>query len=206
MQAFGASIKGKDHIENEDAFLIDTEKNLFAVADGVSIPKGGKIAAKLAVSFLSKYFHGNLKESFELVNRRIFEMRIKKLCGFTTLTAVYIKNNRAVICNVGDSPAFIIRKGEIKQLAILDKAFANVLNQAIGEGNVNVHENEISLEKNDIILLVTDGISDVVSLDEILKITESYKTAKEICKAILRLAEQKEQVYNDDKTIVVIRF
>ena len=64
LDVFGKSVKGRSHERNEDSFLIDANKNLFAVADGVSIPKNGGTASKKVISLLSANFRGNLKESF----------------------------------------------------------------------------------------------------------------------------------------------
>ncbi len=62
--------KGEDHEENEDSFLIDIEKNLFAIADGVSIPKGGSKASKLACELLQKLFKNDLKKAISNLMKR----------------------------------------------------------------------------------------------------------------------------------------
>ncbi len=206
MQVFGLSKKGKDHEENEDCFLIDKEKNLFAVADGVSIPKGGAKAARLACKLLAENFREDLKQAFRKVNQKVFEKRSRGECGFTTLTAVHVEGGRARLCWVGDSPAFLIRKSKIAFLTSFEDACGNVLLQAVGEERINVHEKVFEVRKNDFVILCTDGISSVLSPESILFTVLTEKTPEKICEALVKKAEERESVYRDDKTVVAVRF
>ncbi len=206
MKAYGMSIKGEDHEENEDAFLVDEKLMLFAVADGVSIPRGGGKAAKLAIKLLREFFaeEQDLEKACLLVNAKICEERIKGLCGFTTLTAVHIANSKANICSVGDSPAFLIRGKSILLLTESDRLIGSSLTQAIGEEFIEVHSSSFECKGGDILLLMTDGVADLLSPEEIFEIATHEKTPKEICENILKACERKRQIYNDDKTIVCV--
>ena len=204
MQVFGLSRKGKDHEENEDRFLIDREKSLFAVADGVSIPPGGGEAAKLACELLAENFQGDLKQAFCKVNQEVFKRRIEGKCGFTTLTALHVEGSKVLLCWIGDSPAFLVREGRIAFLTSFEDARGNVLLQAVGEKSINVHEKVFEVRENDFIILCTDGISSVLSPESILFIVLAEKTPEEICKALVMEAEKRESAYRDDKTAVVL--
>lgn len=205
MKVFGLSVKGKDHEENEDSYLIDRKRNLFAVADGVSIPKGGREAAKFALKFLKEFFKESLKEAVELMNKKIVELRITEKCGFTTLTAFHVKNTKAQLCWIGDSPAFLIREGKISVLTSFEDVHGNILLQAIGEENINVHERFFEIREGDLIIICTDGISSVLSQNEILSTALEKKTPEKICRVLIKEAEMKENIYRDDKTVIVVK-
>ena len=204
MKVYGLSVKGEHHEENEDCYLINIEKKLFAVADGVSIPKGGKQASYFAVRFLDDFFDQNLKQAFEIVNKKVLELRSKNMCGFTTLTAFYFENNKAQLCWVGDSPAFLIRANKIFLLTSFEDVHENMLLQAIGDRDINIHEKIFEIKKGDKIILCTDGISSVLSQSEILSIAVKQKIPEKICKSLIKNAEKKESTYKDDKTVVAI--
>ncbi|MEM5801782.1 MAG: protein phosphatase 2C domain-containing protein [Candidatus Aenigmatarchaeota archaeon] len=119
LQIYGKSVKGKDHKENEDAFLINKRKNLFAVADGVSNPPGGREAAIKSLNYLNKFFKNNLHEAIKKTNIKIIEEKKKNpKIGYTTLTAVNIKNNNLEMAHIGDSSLFLIEENKIKKLTV----------------------------------------------------------------------------------------
>ncbi|MEM7826291.1 MAG: serine/threonine-protein phosphatase [Candidatus Aenigmatarchaeota archaeon] len=204
---FGKSVKGKDHFENEDNFLIDEKLRIFAVADGVSIPKGGKKASEKVLKYLKESFKGKLKEAVEIANKKFFEEKTKEFFeGYTTLSAVYVKENSIEACNVGDSPIFLLRKGKLELLAFLDKIpGTSTLTQAMGEEFVNVHSLEKELESGDYIILATDGITDALTEFEMIEIIEKFEDLEEICEKMIEEAGKKAVLYDDDKTLIVIK-
>ncbi|MEM5879228.1 MAG: serine/threonine-protein phosphatase [Candidatus Aenigmatarchaeota archaeon] len=203
----GKSVQGKDHKENEDSLLIEPELKLFAVADGVSIPKGGKEASQKVLKYLKKFFKGNLKEAIEKTNRAFVEEKTKEFFeGYTTIAAVHLKENYLDACNVGDSSIFLVRKNEIESLAFIDKLLGtSTLTQAMGEDFIKVHFTEKELEVGDFILLATDGITDVLSEEEIVKFLNKKSELEEIVKGIISEAERKTSFYQDDKTLILIK-
>jgi protein phosphatase len=204
---FGKSVQGKDHFENEDNFLIDEKLKLFAVADGVSEPKGGKEASQKVLKYLRESFKGNLKKAFEEANKKFVKEKEENFFeGYCTLSAVHIKENFLEACNVGDSPIFLFRDKKIESLAFIDKLLGtSILTQAMGEDSIHVHETKRELKTGDLILLATDGITDVLSEEEILNIIEKIEDVKKICEKIIEEAERKISLYNDDKTLVVVK-
>lgn len=105
----------------------------------------------------------------------------------TTLTAALIWGTRILIAHVGDSRACLIRKdglvqittdhnvaGELYESGHLTAEEAavhpqrHVLTRALGVStNLNVERRELVWEEGDILLLCTDGLSSLVSLEEI---------------------------------------
>lgn len=203
----GKSVQGKDHEENEDNLLVEPEVRLFAVADGVSIPKGGREASNKVLLYLKKFFKGNLKEAIEEANRALVEEKIEEMFeGYTTIAAVYLKENSVEACNVGDSPIFLIRGKKIEKLAFLDKLLGtSTLTQAIGEEFIRVHSVEKEVKAGDLILLATDGITDVLSEEEILEILSKKISLEEMVEEMIKEAESKSSFYQDDKTLILIK-
>jgi len=206
ISSFGKVVRGKDHKICEDGIFLNKKMKLFAVADGVTVPSGGKDAAEKSLKYLKRFFKGNLVESFEKTNKKIIDDRAKKFVGYTTLTAVKIDEGIAKIANVGDSPAYLVYSGRIVPISGTDKIFGTqALSQAIGEQKIVVHYSEEKIGSGNYILMMTDGISDVLSKEEILNIFAREKKPENIAKRILGLAEKKQTVYNDDKSIIVIQ-
>ncbi|MEM7821843.1 MAG: serine/threonine-protein phosphatase [Candidatus Aenigmatarchaeota archaeon] len=201
---FGKSVQGKDHEENEDNLLIDLELKLFAVADGVTIPKGGKKAAEKAIKYLKLLFEKDLKGLVEKVNEKILEEMDNDPVGYTTLAVAYIKNNILQTANIGDSSIFLIRD-KISLLTASDRIFGtHALTQAIGQEYLKVDFREEKLKKGDYIILATDGITDVLSEEEIFSAVKNLKEPKKIVDFLIEKAKDRPKVYEDDKTLIVI--
>lgn len=131
------SDKGLKREENEDSILINKEKNLFLVADGMGGHKNGKEASQLVVDTFNNYISTNRilnitnKEHLpeiiqECVNLSSDEIKsyarknsIKSTIG-STLVGIY-KNkqiNELSIFHIGDSRAYRIRNNQLEQLTI----------------------------------------------------------------------------------------
>lgn len=108
----------------------------------------------------------------------------------TTLVSMLIDNDEAIIANAGDSRAYMIRNGIISQLTI-DNSYVqyllqsgaitieeaqshpqrNLITKAIGlQDNIEVEIDCIKLCPGDILLLCTDGLTTMLSDEEILHI------------------------------------
>ena len=204
--SFGKVEKGKDHKVCEDAIFLDKKIKLFAVADGVTVPAGGKEAAERSVKYLKKFWKGDLIEAIKRTNEKIIDDRAKKFIGYTTLTAAKIDDGMVRIATIGDSPCYLIYSGRMIPMGSFDRIFGtHALAQSIGEENVNIHYSEEKIGSGNYILLMTDGITDVLSKEEILNVFVKEKKVDEIAKKILKLADKKSTIYNDDKSIIIIQ-
>lgn len=101
--------------QNEDSYLEQAERGLFAVADGVGGAQAGDVASQMAVEILSEAF-ANLRESgdpeetmrlaVERANQSIYQMAhdLPQLSTMaTTVVALHVAGNIATIGHVGDS-------------------------------------------------------------------------------------------------------
>ncbi len=136
-----ATDTGNIRTNNEDAYLVQDEAGLYAVADGVGGYEGGEVASRIAVDTLAVSLPdllgdkdrtppqgltaaaerevAALRSAFTLANRKIRLDREQKpkLSGMgTTLTALLVRNGSAFIVHIGDSRAYCFRSGELRQL------------------------------------------------------------------------------------------
>jgi protein phosphatase len=100
---------------NEDSYLMDGDRRIFAVADGVGGAEAGEVASKTAVEVLDEAFRhqlngADIEDLMELAiqraNASIFQMarehaRLANMA--TTVVALYLDGNIATIGHVGDS-------------------------------------------------------------------------------------------------------
>lgn len=168
-----------------------------------------------------------LKKSIEYANFVVQE-KAEELKDFrnmgTTIAVVLIYNNRVFIGHVGDSRIYRIRKNIIRQLT-KDHSFVeklvmegtitrqesynhpkkNVLTKAIGAGNLVEPDVKIKgLLKDDILLLCTDGVTNMLKDDEIFKIVcENVHDLEKVCNIIIDKAN--EVGGYDNSTIVIIK-
>lgn len=153
-----------------------------------------KLALDALVSKLRENSHSDpaeaLMEAFRHANTTVFsyaQQDSEKYRGMgTTLTAALPRGNKIYIAHVGDSRVYLVRKDEIKLLTsdhslvnemvksggiTIEEAEnhpqRNVLTRAIGTSpTVEVDVNIEPVIKGDVILLCTDGLSNLLNLDE----------------------------------------
>src|SRR5206468_3022778 len=114
---------------NEDRYLVREERGvtLLAVADGVGGSSGGEVAADAALVELGLRFFGAppdratsdaLAEAMRDANAAV--LRAASASGHrdaaTTIVAAAVRADQAIIANLGDSRAYLIRDGASRQL------------------------------------------------------------------------------------------
>jgi protein phosphatase len=100
---------------NEDAFLHDRQRSIFAVADGVGGAEAGEVASQTAIEVLDEAFRhqedgADVEDLMELAiqraNASIHQMaqeHAKFSMMATTIVALHVKDNVATFGHVGDS-------------------------------------------------------------------------------------------------------
>jgi len=174
---------------NQDTLLVMS--CVYGVADGMGGHKGGETASRVAVQVLEMALRGKipgelaLKEGIEAANRRVFDMgrRDKTLSGMgTTVTLLWEGMDCIWIAHVGDSRAYLLRDGELKQQTedhnvvaelVRDKLitpemaaihpYRNVITRAVGiDSIVTVDIQTKEKNKGDIWLVCSDGLYNMV--------------------------------------------
>src|SRR5438270_7214627 len=100
---------------NEDSFLADSERGIFAVADGVGGAEAGEVASQTAIEVLDEAFRHQVAGSdnedlmelaIQRANASIHQMaqdHAKFSMMATTIVGLHLKGNLATIGHVGDS-------------------------------------------------------------------------------------------------------
>lgn len=164
-----------------------------------------------------------------IANRRIFERSIRsRECagmGTTVVGAVFSRRrNRFYVGHVGDSRAYRIRGGAIQQLTrdhslINDYLMAmpemteeqraelpkNVITRALGmHDNVNVDLMSDEPRIGDVYLLCSDGLSGMISDEQIRDVVVSSRDTMEMCRRLI--ARANENGGDDNITVLVVKF
>ena len=242
--AVGQTDVGKIRQANEDSLLIIPEppalpdvQIIAAVADGMGGHVGGAIASSTAVDALEQYIR-YLPESANLPNSlaETLEQAIKDanqaiqsqatakgLHGMgTTITAAMVGMTSAVIANVGDSRAYLLRNGSLDQItedhslvgeqvregllpkeALETHPQRNILTRALGiASQVVVDIFPVELESGDVILLCSDGLYPVVAHEDI-RTALTTRTAQDACDHLIVTANARGGP--DNITVVMIQ-
>lgn len=119
---------------NEDAYLLDPEGGVFAVADGMGGYAGGEVASRLAVDALAEFFsytgddpeatwphafdptlsfaENRVDAAVRLANRRICARREGPLADMgATIAMVALQRGAAIVAHLGDSRVYRLRTG-----------------------------------------------------------------------------------------------
>jgi serine/threonine protein phosphatase PrpC len=210
---------------NEDSYLSETP--LFAVADGMGGHKGGEVASQLALETLESGFRADraLAEQIRTANAAVFDRSRAdtSVQGMgTTLTAVVLRDMVATFAHVGDSRAYLLRAGELRQLTEdhtlvhrmvksgeISQAEAevhphrSVLTRALGtDPDVEVDEFTVTLTADDRLLLCSDGLTGMVTEEQIAAILGAAPEPQDAADRLVRAANRAGGV--DNITVVVL--
>lgn len=182
-----------------------------AVADA---PGNGDISRSLAESTLLA--HDTVREKSDTT---------PELKGMgTTLVQLVIKNGKAHICHVGDSRAYHLRRAKLRQITkdhtlgqrLVDNKLLlpeqvppskwHTLTLAVGLSEVLVPElNEVELEAQDWLLLCSDGLTDMLTDQEIEHlVTRHHADLEQAVEALVESANNKGG--RDNISVVLVRY
>jgi protein phosphatase len=124
IDSYGMSDVGLVRDSNEDSFIVDPERGLFVVADGMGGAQAGETASRIAVETLLNEideagpdaFPDVLVRAVELANtniRREAEQNVSCAGMGTTVVAVVVREPRVYMANVGDSRGYLWSKREL---------------------------------------------------------------------------------------------
>lgn len=181
LTSFGLPRNGR---ESEDSFATKAwDETIIAVlADGIGAAREGKEASKRVVESLINNYAARpsswspqkaLTEFTRLINRTLYhESLVRHGAGemASTLSVAVIEGNRLYGLNVGDSRIYLARGGKITRLSEdhVDEQMKHALLRAIGlEPEVEPHCFERDLADGDIAFLCSDGVSNILSDDEL---------------------------------------
>jgi PPM family protein phosphatase len=172
-------------------------------------------------------FAFRLKEAVEIANRQIhsYAAAHPDVRGMgTTTTAVGLLGDRAFLSQVGDSRAYLIRRGEAVQLtkdqSLMQRLVEagelteeeaekserrNIILQALGpDARVKVDLTHQEVRRGDILVLCSDGLSGQVKKEEIAEVVLGQRDLAAACDRLIALAN--ERGGPDNITVVIVRF
>ncbi|MEU8007721.1 protein phosphatase 2C domain-containing protein [Catellatospora sp. NPDC049111] len=199
---------------NEDSAFAG--RRFVAVADGVGGSPSGEVASRIVIETLAPLEqddrHGAdvLLAELAVANRRIREAIEAEpaIDGMgTTLTAVLLGPDDATLLHVGDSRAYLVRGGRLRQLTVDDTLVQamvergllapeevrhhphrSIITQAVQGREFTPTVTTLTLEIGDRLLLCSDGLSDIVTDEALAEALRGYTDAEAIADRLIKLA------------------
>jgi serine/threonine protein phosphatase PrpC len=219
-----------NHLELPPKIIhLDADGDLLTlIADGMGGHAAGEVASELAIQTLFAELAKSpardvksLEDALHVSNKTIFDAMRKPHGSMgmgSTVVGLSIHNETAFIFNVGDSRAYKLRDGYLVQLSVDDSADPPTygeeavhektgrITQALGGATRFVeivpHISSIKLQPGLIILLCSDGLSDMVTLEQMESLMSSdiHESAARLQDAALAAGGA------DNISIMILRF
>ena len=247
MNIWGMTDIGLIRRENQDAYAVqageDSRYTVCVVCDGMGGPSGGKLAGELAVETFTSTCAANLRDDMTLeqiqevakfavaeANTAVYEHSCAEpgLRGMgTTLVSAIIREEWAVINNVGDSRAYLTRaggeqrgisrvtrdhsvverlveRGDITEEEARSHPNRNLITRALGPDRHALSDSYlVQLERGDYLLLCTDGLIETVTDWEMEREILSGKDENSCLNRMLEIA--RKHGAPDNLTAVLLR-
>lgn len=207
--------------------------NLFIVSDGMGGHKAGEYASRYTVERVVASSSRNtsknpvkiLREAIEKANE-ILVMEAgsdesKQGMG-TTIVAATIEKGKMCVANVGDSRLYVVgdtirqitkdhsyvaemvRRGEVDPKDASMHPDKNIITRAVGASDkIQTDFFEVDLEEGDMVLLCSDGLTNMVTDDEICRIIRKASGIHEAGKTLI--SEANKNGGSDNITVVLVK-
>lgn len=226
---------GRKRRGNEDCYAAAEDLGLYLVADGMGGHTAGQVASEIAAQAAvgalrtlvdaSASLTDKLRFAVAASNREILDTAQRKpeLSGMgTTLVALLAGAERVALAHVGDSRAYLIRAGRIRQLtddhslvaelvrrreitetAARGHPHRHVLTRALGvRRSVEPDLAELTPAAGDVFVLCSDGLTGHVRDAEIAEIASGTENLDAACAELVDLAN--ERGGEDNITVLVL--
>lgn len=194
--------------------------NLFIVADGMGGHQAGDFASSYSVKkilesislSLQKNPHKIFADAIRYANRELIEKAKAnpELKGMgTTVVLLTIIGEKAYVANVGDSRLYLmedtltqitvdhslvqemIRIGELTKESARLHPDKNIITRAVGAGrDINADYFEFTLTEKSILLMCSDGLSNMVDDEQLAILLKSAKKPEKIGKKLIETANK----------------
>ena len=205
--------------------------NLFLVADGMGGHKAGDLASRLCIAEMVKQIQSStartpvsaFEQAIEAANQKVYQCAKEDfdLAGMgTTVVGAMVEDDVAYIANIGDSRFYrlhehleqitvdhslveeMVQSGEIQKEEMRTHPNKNIITRAMGvKEEVEADIYEYRLKKGDMILMCTDGLSNMVEDEDMFDIV---KGARDIVEAVQMLIEKANSNGGRDNIGVVL--
>lgn len=213
-KSVGRSDIGLTRENNEDSGFIGN--NFLLVADGMGGHAAGELASSTAVSVVAN-FDKNFEKILpqDIINnisnkiKNSIQKDISRNGMGTTLSTVYLKDNKLNLIHIGDSRIYLIKDKKLNLISKDQTYIQNLIDnkeiteqeakshpqrslllQAIdGSGDLVPEVKSLEVSAGDKVLLCSDGLTNVVSDTEILNIINSFDTVGAVSALIEKALE-----------------
>jgi protein phosphatase len=208
--------------------------NLFIVADGMGGHNAGDYASRFCVEFITENIRNSdiespialIEEAIKDTNKQLYE-KSKQQIDYegmgTTLVVATIYDNDMYVANIGDSRLYVIGK-EIRQITEdhslvqamvktgeLDRDEAkahpnkNIITRALGT-NETVQPDffEVELAEDDIVLMCSDGLTNMLNDETIEQIIKENADDPKIAAETL-VKQANENGGKDNITVIIVK-
>ncbi len=193
---------------------------LFALSDGMGGHAAGEVASALVLASVRAALQNvaggppqaRLEAAVRQANEDVLEAaKAKGRHGMgATLTAVVVEGSQAFVAEVGDSRAYLLRSGKLKQLTrdqslvqmLVDQGLMsqeeannserkNILLQAMGTSpEVHAAIAQVTLRRHDRLLLCSDGISNALTHEELQEVL-TVNPPEAACNRLIQLGNDR---------------
>lgn len=193
------------YIIPKDQQLLEHKGALFIVADGMGGHAAGEVASEIAVDSVCTLYYqdadpdvpASLIRAIRYANATIYQRATENAqhsgMGTTCVVAV-LRGNIAYIANVGDSRAYLVRHGQVRQIS-LDHSWVaeqvrmgqmseeeaqmhsmrNLITRSLGPfPDVEVDVFVEQVEEGDALVLCSDGLCGMINDQELTSIVEQF--------------------------------
>jgi protein phosphatase len=237
LRAAASTHVGRRRRMNEDRYALAPDLGLYLVADGMGGHTAGQVASEMAADAAlravrtlqgaSASLAEKLRYAVTSANREIYQTGRQRpeLAGMgTTLVSVLAFEGRAALAHVGDSRAYLVRGGRIRQLtddhsvvgellrrreisedAAREHPHRHVLTRALGVRPVVEPDlAELSPEPDDVFVLCSDGLTCHVEDDEIAEQVDAAADPDACVENLVDLANARGG--DDNITVLILRW
>lgn len=228
MKAYGITDIGLHRGENQDNFAAveNGRYTIAVVCDGMGGATAGKTASTLGVETFVKTLLPLLRDdatpmqlremaSFSVAQANtVIHQYAKENPGCqgmgTTLVSAVANESEAIVCNVGDSRAYLVRSNAISRIthdhSVVETMVENgditseqarthpnrnLITRALGPENmIPCDTYEVALERGDLLLLCSDGLVITASDSDILRAIQEGNTCEESLNRLVKLAKK----------------
>jgi serine/threonine protein phosphatase PrpC len=243
--ASGLSDIGRARSHNEDSYLVDLDLGLFVVADGMGGHQHGEVASRLAVDSILQSIQQPRQrrrrsaegpqtgQASELLSEAVagahdyvlnaIQEDVSLLGMGTTVVAMLVHDDGAIIAHVGDSRAYRLEDGGMQLLTedhtwvreqvsaghlserqAREHPLRNVVTQALGgTGEVAVEVSRERLRPGQLYLLCSDGLTSMLEDDEIEAFLTSDGSLDQMCRELVQAANQNGGL--DNITVILVQ-
>jgi PPM family protein phosphatase len=228
LAAGSATDQGQLRDNNEDAFLVDDERALFAVADGMGGHRGGEVASRTAIESLRASIASGVSvhDAIARANTAVIDRAEGdgELEGMgTTMTAVVpAGGHQLLIGHVGDSRAYLLHDGNLRRVtedhSLVEELVREgrltpeqaeshpqraIITRALGiDPDVDVDVYTIDVEPGDRLLVCSDGLNTMVRDRDVERIARSEPDPQHAAEALVAAANSAGG--EDNITVVVV--